>query len=47
MDPRTIGQLISGFGAKVVVIGVALWCAIEAISYITSAFAQINNAFGG
>lgn len=47
MEPRTIGQLISGFGAKVVVIGVALWCAIEAISYIRLAFAQINNAFGG
>lgn len=47
MDPRTIGQLIGGFGAKVVVIGVALWCAIEAISYITSTFAQVRNAFGG
>lgn len=47
MDPRTIGQLISGFGAKALVAGVAIWCAIEAISYIRLAFAQINNAFGG
>lgn len=47
MDPRTIGQLISGFGAKVLVAGVALWCAVEAISYITTAFAQVNAAFGG
>lgn len=46
MDPRTIGQLISGFGAKVLVAGVALWFGIELIGYIAEVFAQINNAFG-
>lgn len=47
MDPRTIGQLISGFGAKLLAAGVALWCAIEAVSYITTLFAQVNISFGG
>jgi len=46
MEPRTIGQLISGFGAKVLVAGVALWVAIEAVGYISTLFAQINSAFG-
>lgn len=46
MDPRTIGQLISGFGAKVLVAGVALWFGMEVIGYIAEAFGQINNAFG-
>lgn len=47
MDPRTIGQLISGFGAKVLVAGLAVWCAVEAISYIGTLFGSINQAFGG
>jgi len=47
MDPRTIGQLISGFGAKVLVAGVALWFGIELITYIGTLFAPIATAFGG
>ena len=46
MDPRTIGQLITGFGAKLIVVGVALWCAYEAVSYIHLTFTQISSAFG-
>lgn len=47
MDPRTIGQLITGFGAKLIVVIVALWCAHEAITYISTAFGAIDKAFGG
>jgi hypothetical protein len=46
MDPRTIGQLITGFGAKLLACGLAIWCACTAASYIIDAFAQINHAFG-
>lgn len=46
MDPRTIGQLISGFGAKVLAVGLAIWCAVEVIGYVADVFGQINNAFG-
>jgi hypothetical protein len=46
MDARTIGQLISGFGAKVLVAGLALWCVSEAVQFIASTFGQISSAFG-
>jgi hypothetical protein len=46
MDPRTIGQLITGFGAKLLAVGLAIWCACEVIGYVTATFAQINHAFG-
>lgn len=47
MDPRTIGQLISGFGAKCIVAGVAIYVAAYACIAVVDAFARINNAFGG
>lgn len=46
MDPRTIGQLITGFGAKLLAVGLAIWCASEVIGFVAEAFGQINNAFG-
>jgi len=45
MDYRTIGNLISGFGAKIVAAGIALSVAHSAFYYITDAFSKVNAAF--
>lgn len=44
MDPRTIGQLIAGFGAKLIVVIVALCVAHEAYTFITDVFTSIDGA---
>ena len=42
MENRTIGQLISGFGAKLLVAGVAVWFGLELVGYIGQLFGGIT-----
>ena len=46
MDNRTIGYLVSGFGAKVIVAGVAVWVAAYAGIAIVDLFQRVTDALG-
>lgn len=44
---RIIGNLIDGFGTKLIVAGIAIWIAAEAYSFISGSLAPISQALGG
>lgn len=44
---RIIGNLIDGFGTKLIVAGVAIWIAAEAYSFIGESLAPVVTALGG
>lgn len=46
MDNRTIGYLVSGFGVKLIVAGVAVWVASYAGIAIVDLFQRVTDAFG-
>lgn len=46
MEPRTIGQLVLGFGGKIVAIGAALYVVSQIIGVIGHSFAAVRAAMG-
>lgn len=46
MDPRTLGQLIAGFGTKIMVAGVACYLVFSAVSTFAHAFHTVRAAMG-
>lgn len=44
---RIIGNLIDGFGTKLIVAGIAIWIAAEAYNFFTSSLAPVVAALGG
>ena len=43
VDKRTIGWLLSEFGTKVLVLGVAIYAAVSAFRFIHSAFSSMGH----
>lgn len=46
MDKRTIGLLITGFGTKLIAVGVVIWGATYVLHFIQHAFDPINRVLG-
>lgn len=46
MDKRTIGLLITGFGTKLIAVGVVIWGASHILQFITHAFDPITRVLG-
>lgn len=44
MDKRTIGWLISEFGTKIIIFGLACWMACEVIGKLVSVAHTVGNA---